>query len=364
MKVLMMGPLDKAGGVATHTRELTNALDKVGISVEVYSWNAKRGSPKIISYLVKFHKKTLGVAIKLIKDSKNFDIVHIQSSGPIGGFLPALIAASLKRVLGFKLVVTFHYSNTPSFVKRYGSLLRFVIKNSNRFIVVSSKQKKAILDIAKEFKKRIVVIPNGYNPRRIYEIPKDNARKKLGLNHNDKVIVNVALLLEKKGQKYLIDAMNILVNSYKQEDIKCFIIGEGPLKSELQKRINDYQLQNHVKLLGFVPDEELVLWLNAANLFVLSSLTESFGVVVLEALAVSTPVVATVNGGSEEIITSEDYGLLCPSRDPKCLAEKILIALNKEWNREKIRNYVENFTWENIAKKTSEVYLECINEEL
>ena len=68
------------------------------------------------------------------------------------------------------------------------------------------------------------------------------------------------------------------------------------------------------------------------------------------------PVVATRNGGSEEIITSEDYGLLCEPANPDDLAEKILIALEREWDREKIRKYAEQFTWDNIAKKVVEVY--------
>ena len=57
-----------------------------------------------------------------------------------------------------------------------------------------------------------------------------------------------------------------------------------------------------------------------------------------------------------EIITSEDYGLLCEPANPDDLAEKILIALEKEWDREKIRKYSEQFTWDNIAKKVVEVY--------
>lgn len=63
-----------------------------------------------------------------------------------------------------------------------------------------------------------------------------------------------------------------------------------------------------------------------------------------------------VGTGVPEIIISEDYGLLCEPANPKDLAEKILIALEKEWDRKKIRKYVEHFTWENIAKKMLEVY--------
>ena len=82
-----------------------------------------------------------------------------------------------------------------------------------------------------------------------------------------------------------------------------------------------------------------------------------------EALGVGLPFVGTAVGGVPEIITSEDYGLLYPPKDPKCLAEKILIALEKDWDREKIRKYAEQFTWENIAKKIINIYTQVIHNE-
>jgi len=73
-------------------------------------------------------------------------------------------------------------------------------------------------------------------------------------------------------------------------------------------------------------------------------------------LACGKPVVATRNGGSEEVITSDDYGLLVEPADPGDLAEKILVALDREWDREAILRYAERYTWENIAKEIVDVY--------
>jgi glycosyltransferase involved in cell wall biosynthesis len=111
-----------------------------------------------------------------------------------------------------------------------------------------------------------------------------------------------------------------------------------------------------VKVDGFVPNDLLPIWMNACDVFVLPSLSESFGIVQIEAMACGKPAVATYNGGSEEIITSEDYGLLCEPANQKELAEKILIALDKEWVYKKILGYAERFSWENIAKEVQEVY--------
>jgi glycosyltransferase involved in cell wall biosynthesis len=75
-----------------------------------------------------------------------------------------------------------------------------------------------------------------------------------------------------------------------------------------------------------------------------------------ESLGFGKPFVGTKVGRVPEIITSEDYGLLCEPANPKALAEKILRALDKEWDKEKILEYVERFTWDNIVKEILKGY--------
>lgn len=277
-----------------------------------------------------------------------FDIIHAHYTWPCGA-----VGVKLKERYNVPLVITehTHVSLYPLLEKRDP----IIIDTWNRADVIIRVNKR---DIPK-FKQivpsaKFVHIPNGYNPDRIKPIEQKYAREALNIPSDLKVLFNLARLHPYKGHKYLIEAVSIVIKERK--DVVCFIGGSGPLRNTLQDQINKLGLQEHVKLLGFVPDDQLALWMNAADLFVLPSLSESFGLVVLEALAVGTPVVATYNGGSEEIVTSEDYGLLCPPKDPECLAEKILIALEKEWDREKIRKYAEQFTWEKITKQILEIY--------
>ena len=96
--------------------------------------------------------------------------------------------------------------------------------------------------------------------------------------------------------------------------------------------------------------------MNACDLFVLPSLRESFGIVQIEAMACGKPIVATRNGGSEEIVISDEFGLLAEPANPDDLAEKILMALNRKWDPEMISRYAEQFTWENIVEDIVRIY--------
>ncbi len=358
----MVGPIEKAGGVSVHTVELSKELRKLGVNVEVYNISPNREYPRWVPNLIKLYKRTLGLAMKLLLDGRSFDIIHIQASGPMGGFLPAVIGALLKKILNFDLIVTFHYSNTPIFVQSYKNLVKFVINSTKKFIVVSAAQKESIIKtLGEQYLDKIVIIPNGFNPRTLELINKEKAREYLNLPLNYKVIFSFGNLLERKGFQYLIDAMEKVAKEMPAS--LCIIGGAGPLKDKLNKKILQLNLEKHVKLIGFIPDNHLKYWINAADIFVLPSLEEGNPIVMFEVLGMGLPFVGTTVGGVPEIITSEEYGLLCPPVNPECLAEKILIALNKEWDREKIREYAKQFTWENIAKRTLGIYRQVLSKE-
>ena len=96
--------------------------------------------------------------------------------------------------------------------------------------------------------------------------------------------------------------------------------------------------------------------MNACDVFVLPSLNEGNPTVMFECLGCGKPFIGTSVGGVPDVINSEAYGLLVEPANPKDLAEKILIGLDKEWDYKKIRGYAEQFTWEDTAKEIVKVY--------
>jgi len=283
------------------------------------------------------------------KENLHFDLIHAHFTWPSGA-----VAVKLKKSLGVPVVITEHTHET----------LYKALREGNPYYINTWRECDAIIRVNKKDvplicrcgvdPSKVYAIANGYDPGKYYPVDKKEARQSLDLPVDLKIVLNISRLYKEKGQKYLISAINDIVKD--RDDIFCYIGGTGPLKNDLEQQITSLNLQEYVKLAGFIPDEQINLWMNACDLFVLPSLSESFGIAQLEALACGKPVVATRNGGSEEIIISDEYGLLVEPEDPEELAEKILVALDREWDREVILAYVERFTWENIGKEIVSMY--------
>lgn len=289
----------------------------------------------------------LHVVRRLIeREGLEFDLIHAHFTWPSGH-----IGVKLRETYNKPVVVTIH-ENGEWFDKEIHmnhSLLNNSWKEADALIRVNNKD----VPILKRFNQHVFWIPNGFSEE-FKLLDSSFCKEQLNLSQDKKIIFSLGALIERKGFNYLIDSMKIITES--TTDCVCYIGGSGKLKDKLQSQINDLKLEKYVKLIDFVPDKMLPLWMNACDIFVLPSLRESFGIVQIEALGCGKPIVATRNGGSEEIITSEDYGLLCEPADPKDMANKILVALRKEWDNTKIKMYAQKFRWEEVLKDVIQIY--------
>ena len=312
---------------------------------------------------LKSYKKVWGdlafkKSINILKKA-NFkpNIIHGHFTWPSG-----YVAIHLSKKLSIPVILTAHGYDVYDLPFRdnfWFNKTKYILHSSNHIITVSIRNKDILTNRLKIPSSKISVIPNGYDKNLFYPMNKKESSKKLNLPLDKKIILTVGNLQPIKGHKYLLLAFSKVIK--KEKDVFLIIVGNGPEKDNLKKLIAKLNLEKNVLLAGAKPHNEIPLWMNAADIFVLPSLNEGNPTVIFEALGVGLPFVGTTVGGVPEIITSEDYGSLCPPANPECLAEKILIALEKDWDKEKIRKYAKQFTWENIAKEILKIYTKVLN---
>ncbi len=207
--------------------------------------------------------------------------------------------------------------------------------------------------------KEVSVIPNGVEPERFAGISKPAARKKLGIADGEKVLLCVANLHRIKGHCYLLQAMETVAESV--PGVRLFLVGrdhnDGSIPATALER-----LKQHIVLTGQVPPEEIPVYMAAADIFVLPSLSEGVPNVLLEAMAAGLPVVATDVGGVPELIADGENGLLVKPGNSEQLAAKLLALLKDDALRERMalrnRREAKKYAWPAIIDSLEKVYLE------
>jgi teichuronic acid biosynthesis glycosyltransferase TuaC len=280
------------------------------------------------------------------------DIIHAHFLYPQGD-----IAIKLGKKMNIPVTITAHghdIYDMPFRDDKWNKKIKWILDNSDHIITVSKINERILIEKLNIAGEKITIVPNGYDSLKFKPIPKKDAREKLNLPEDKKIILNVANLYSIKGQNLLIESIKNVLKE--RQDIFCAIIGGGNLRKKLEQQIRELDLEDYVKLYGPKPYTEIPLWMNAADIFVLPSINEGNPVVMFEALGVGLPFIGTKVGGIPEIIISEDYGLLVKSSNPKDLTEKIIIALNKKWEKDLIGKYAQQFSWDKISIQTSNIY--------
>ncbi|GAH02137.1 unnamed protein product, partial [marine sediment metagenome] len=237
----------------------------------------------LLYFVTDRRNKSLGDKIakkgeKLIQEKGiKFDLIHAHFSWPYGH-----AAVKLGQKYNVPIVITIH-EGMERLIQEYNSQdekIYWTWKNANALIRVNQKN----IPLLKEFNKNVFYVPNGFTSSLFYPMDKTKVKRKLNLPLDKKIVLNVANLYLVKGQRYLIEAVKELVKYRK--DVLCIIVGDGPLRKDLKSQIKKLCLENYVKLVGSKPHDEIPLWMNAADLFVLPSLSEGNPTVMFEALGV------------------------------------------------------------------------------
>jgi len=234
--------------------------------------------------------------------------------------------------------------------KIYMSLsILFTYSFANGIIAVSKGVKDDLSKVGFLNKKKIVVINNPVSLKNDNVNKYNLSKEQLWDNNSNYNILSVGNLKKQKDHKNLIEAFALLPAQMK---IKLIILGEGPLRQDLLNLINKLNLNDKIKLHGFVIDP--LPWFKSADLFVLSSLWEGFGNVIVEALESGLPVVSTdCPSGPSEILDKGIYGTLVPINDPISLSKEIKNNLIKKHDKNLLIKRASDFS----IKKISNLYL-------
>jgi glycosyltransferase involved in cell wall biosynthesis len=179
------------------------------------------------------------------------------------------------------------------------------------------------------------------------------AQKKLELPTDRTIFLTVRRLVPRVGLEALIDAMNTVVNQY--PDAVLLIGGKGYLRSALEQRIRNHGIENHVTMLGFIPEEDLPTYYAAADFSVMPTKElEGFGLSTIESLSCGTPVIATPVGANPEIIDPLNEQLLCANASSEAIAEQMKMWVKRGGSSELrtgCRSYCEeNFSSEKVVE--------------
>lgn len=237
-----------------------------------------------------------------------------------------------------------------------------VYRRAAAFITLSSAFRNLLCQQYGIDSARVQVIPGGVDVERFQtaaDTPRALARQRFGLPMDRPIILSVRRLVSRMGLENLIDAMRRVREA--SPDALCVLAGRGRLRDALLARIERNELQNHVRLLGFVPDEQLPLVYRAADFTVMPSLSlEGFGLSAVESLAAGTPVLVTPVGGLPEVVRDLDPGLVMRGADAGALADSILEAISKPGAlpaSEACAAYARRrFHWPIIARQVRSVY--------
>ncbi len=298
---------------------------------------------------------------------EHIDLIHAHWMVP-QGWVGKLLKKKYEKY-GIPLIVTVHGSDLfPLKNQFFKYIQRSVINNADIVTVNSSIAKKEILyrfPEIKEIKSKLKIIPMGidtkrFKPKEVEEKMRDRFKE----YKNNRVILFVGRLNEQKGVEYLIKAMPKVVSDIKNS--RLLIIGEGHHRKKLEYMVKDLGLNDFVEFLAPKNHKELPHYYNLSEVLVLPSITtkigtESFGLVLLEAMASSTCVIGSSSGGIKNIIKDGINGLIFKEKNHEELAGKIIEILNNPKLRERLRKnglkYArKNYDWTVISKKFLDVY--------
>lgn len=247
------------------------------------------------------------------------------------------------------------------------SIEKFCLDRSNEIVVLSEFSKNLLINNYNVPGGKIRVIPGGVDTQRFALVgdKKETIKRQLSLPKDRIILLTIRRFTPRMGLENLIEAMSYVVKEKK--NVLLVIGGAGFLKERLECLVNRYALEENIQFRGFIPEEQLSLYYQAADVFILpTTALEGFGLIILEALACGTPVLGTPVGAIPEVLGRLNQNLLFKDTKPISMAQGILDFLSspykERYSPQWLRNYIkENYSWENMTSQIEDLLVTVTN---
>ena len=389
------------GGMNVYVRELTRQLGRMGVHVDVFTRSQDEHVPHVVHQLGYGNRvvhvragpenplpkrELAGYIPQFVEGIKQFavekdiryDVIHSHY------WMSGLAAEALSDAWGGTPIV--HMFHTLGEMKnriarsdeeREGGYRiqgeKQVLARADRIIAATQAEETQLRFLYRNGKNNIVIIPPGVDVGHFYPIAPDEAKQFIGLKPEDRMVLFVGRIEPLKGVDTLIRAMSCIRSVDAARPVHLAIIGGDPGVSpremsaemaRLQKLCDDLCMGGMVVFLGKRGQDTLPYYYSAAEVLVMPSLYESFGMVALEAMACGAPVIASQVGGLAYLVRDGETGFTIPDNDPDALCEKLTLLLGNPDLRSTMGlravTHARDYAWERIAAQIVDVYQELV----
>ncbi len=369
------------GGLARHVRKLAENLVQQGVEVHVLTRGARadeiragvhvhrvdepatpRGDLDAFLRRIEHMNADMDHAGRALFADGAFDVVHGHD------WLVARAAAALARRFHVPYLTTVHateYGRHQGRVKQHPQsaihgVERWMARRADGVVVCSHYMRGQVADVFGVEEARVRVIPNGIDPLDLAPVDDLAALRARFARPSEKLVLLIGRLVYEKGFQVALDALPRVIE--RVGDVRFLVAGSGTHEQELTAQAERLGLHRHGTFLGWIGDDVLRSLYRIADLTVVPSLYEPFGLVALEAMASGCPCIVSDTGGLREVVPNDDVGIRVEASDPRALADQMALVLANPALRFRIvteaAEHITRFDWVEVAARTAALYTE------
>ena len=388
MRVLLLSweypPLIE-GGLARHVRKLAEGLVARGVEVHVLARGLEespgeeemdgvvvhrvreperpRDLGEFVTWIEHMNADMLAAGVE-VGDRYDFDLVHGHD------WLVASAGDHLAKRFRCPLVVTIHateYGRHQGWVDSHPQsyihgVERWMANRCEQLITCSAYMRDHVADIYGLEEDAVAVVPNGIDPSELAPVDDLASLRASFAEPHEKLVLLVGRLVYEKGFQLALEALPGLIE--RVPGTRFIVAGSGTAEEDLRRQASELGLDEHGTFVGWIGDDVLHSLYRIADLTVVPSIYEPFGLVALEAMASGCPCLVADTGGLREVVPNEEVGLRFRSRDPDSLGEMAERLLTDSQLRDRLvaeaSEHVLTFDWADVARQVQDIYGETL----